>query len=183
MKIYLIGILILATLSLKAQTETITDVDSNTYSTVRNGSQIWMVENLKTTKFNDGSSIPLVINDSVWGTMSQPAYCWYKNDDKSGKKLFGALYNWYAVETGKLCPVGWHAPSHKVWLSNEQLPGGYRDEKGSYWYLNNVGFYWTITELSATEAYIIAVSWTGHQVTRDYSLKSYGFSVRCIKNN
>jgi hypothetical protein len=182
MRTCLIGILIFITLSSKAQTETVTDIDGNTYSIIKKGSQVWMADNLKTTKFNDGSEIPIIIDSSAWGKMAQPAYCWYKNDEKTGKKLYGALYNWFAVASGKLCPVGWHIPARKDWLAIAQLPGGYRDDKGSYEYLKTVSFYWTLTELSVTEAYVTAVSWLGNEVTRDYSLKSYGFSVRCIKN-
>jgi hypothetical protein len=182
MRYYLFIILLLLSLTLKAQTETVTDIDGNTYTTIKKGAEIWMAENLKTTKFNDGGTIPLVPGNSVWESLVQPGYCWYNNDEKTAKNLYGALYNWYAAASGKLCPVGWHVPSDRFWLANPQVPGGYRDEKGSYGYLKTVSFYWTFTELSGTEAYITAVSWLGNVVTKDYSLKSYGFSVRCLKN-
>jgi hypothetical protein len=168
---------------LKAQTEILTDIDGNTYHTIKIREQVWMVENLKTTKFNDGTLIPLVSDSEVWGKISHPAYCWYNNDEKTNKNNYGALYNWFAVETGKLCPIGWHVPSDKVWLEKAILPGGNRDENGAYWYLNYISYYWTSTECSTTEAYDQGVSYLGNQVTRGYTFKKYGHSVRCIKNN
>lgn len=86
----------------------VTDMDGNVYSTIRIGDQCWMVENLKTTKFNDGTNI-----SKTWGTLS-PAYCWYSHNINY-KNPYGALYNWYAVETNKLCPTGWHVPSYAEW--------------------------------------------------------------------
>ena len=183
MKYYIFGFLILTTFSLQAQAENLVDIDGNTYKTILFNKQVWMAENLRTTKFNDGSPIPLVYNSSVWGKLSQPAYCWYNNDVKNNQNQNGALYNWYAVETGKLCPTGWHVPSDKVYLSEAYLPVGYRDENGSYWFVNNTSFYWTSTENSITEAYQAGVSFDGSEVRRDYTLKKYGLPVRCIKND
>ena len=93
---------------------TVSDIDGNTYHTVTLGTQTWTSENLKTTKFNDGSSIPLVTSTIDWGKPS-PGYCWYNNDSADIKNTYGALYNWYAVFTGKLAPKGWHVPSAAEW--------------------------------------------------------------------
>lgn len=87
------------------------DVDGNEYSIVKIGSQIWMSENLKTTKYNDNSSIPNITGGTAWAGLTTPAYCWYNNDAAFNKPLYGALYNWPAVHTGKLCPTGWHVPT------------------------------------------------------------------------
>jgi hypothetical protein len=165
-----------------AQTDSVTDIDGNTYSIIKIRNQIWMVENLRTTRLNDGIVIPLVENSNEWRLTSQPAYCWYNNDEKTNKNLYGALYNWFAVQTGKLCPIGWHVPSDKVWLEKAPIPGGYRDENGFYCYLDNLSYYWTSTEYTSTEAYDQSVSWLGNKVNRGYTLKKYGHSVRCIKN-
>jgi len=94
------------TLNIKA-----TDIEGNTYNTVTIGSQVWMTENLKTTKYNDGSSIPLITDDVQWINSSIGSYCWYNNDISTYKSTYGALYNWYTVNTGKLAPIGWHIPS------------------------------------------------------------------------
>lgn len=89
---------------------TVTDIDGNMYETIVIGTQTWMTENLKTTKFNDGADIQLVTDGSQWSGLSTPSYCWYGNDINN-KDPYGALYNWFAVETGKICPTGWHVPS------------------------------------------------------------------------
>ncbi len=87
------------------------DGDGNNYTVVKIGNQVWMAENLRTTKYNDGVSIPLVSSNTTWGTQTNGAYCWYNNDAATYKNLFGALYNWYAVNTGKLAPTGWRVAS------------------------------------------------------------------------
>ncbi|MGA2405262.1 MAG: fibrobacter succinogenes major paralogous domain-containing protein [Bacteroidales bacterium] len=92
------------------------DIDGNTYKAVKIGTQVWMAENLKTTKYNDNSLIPLVTDNTQWGTLSTPGYCWYNNDAATYKSSYGALYNWYAVDAGSnggrnICPVGWHVPT------------------------------------------------------------------------
>ena len=79
------------------------DADGNSYKVVKIGDQTWMDENLKTTKFNDGTAIPYTKDNSVWSASvlaSTPAYCWYSDD--TYQNAYGALYNWYAVNTGKL---------------------------------------------------------------------------------
>jgi uncharacterized protein (TIGR02145 family)/uncharacterized repeat protein (TIGR02543 family) len=91
------------------------DIDGNIYTTVTIGTQTWMVENLKTTRFNDGSAIPLVADSAAWASLSTPAYCWYNNDSIYKSNNYGALYNWYSVNTGKLAPNGWHVPDTTEW--------------------------------------------------------------------
>ena len=106
---------------------TVTDIDGNVYHTVKIGTQVWMVENLKTTHYNDGTAIPLVTDDKTWGSLTTPGYCWYKNDAAKYKNMNGALYNWYAVNTGKLAPTGWHVPTDTEWttLQNYLIANGY----------------------------------------------------------
>ena len=103
------------------------DTDGNEYSTLVFGSQSWMAENLRTTKFNDNNSIPLQTDDETWGNLLTPAYCWYDNNEASYKNWYGALYNWYAVSTDKLCPIGWHVPSDDDWntLQDHLIANGY----------------------------------------------------------
>ena len=72
--------------------ETVTDIDGNVYRTVRIGTQLWMKENLRTTRLDDGSPIPYVTSNAEWGSISTPAYCWYDHDSKH-KNDYGALYN------------------------------------------------------------------------------------------
>ena len=82
------------------------DEDNNIYTTRVFGNQVWMTENLATTKYNNGTAIP-TSTQGAWPTLTTGAYAWY-NDNISNKDLYGALYNWFAVGTGNLCPDGWH---------------------------------------------------------------------------
>ncbi len=89
----------------------IDDVEGNNYNTTPIATQIWMAENLKTTLYNDNAQIPNVTLNSAWAALTTPAYSWAQNNEATYKPLYGAIYNWYAVATGKLCPAGWHVPS------------------------------------------------------------------------
>jgi uncharacterized protein (TIGR02145 family) len=103
--------------------DTITDIEGNVYNTITIGTQIWMKENLKTTQYNDGTDIPLESADSMWISIKTPGYCWYENS-KSVGKTYGALYNWYTVNTGKLCPAEWHVPVNAEWTMLTSYLGG-----------------------------------------------------------
>lgn len=105
------------------ETGLVTDADGNSYTSVTIGAQVWMVENLQTTKYNDGTAIPLV---ETWNYPIKPGYCWY-NKDIANKGSYGALYNWYAVNTGKLAPTGWHVPTDADWttLENYLMANGF----------------------------------------------------------
>lgn len=129
----------------------IADADGNTYNTVTIGNQVWMAENLKTTIYNDNTEIPLIVDNSVWAGAVIPGYCWYNNDAISYKDVYGALYNWYALDTAvngvkNLCPVGWHLPEDGEWiiltnyLGGEGVAGGKLKETGTaHWQTPNVG--------------------------------------------
>ncbi|MBV5313661.1 MAG: DUF1566 domain-containing protein [Prolixibacteraceae bacterium] len=103
---------------------TVTDSDANTYNTITIGTQIWMAENLKTTKFNDGKPIPNVTSNTSWIAQTNPVYCWYNNDISAYKNKYGALYNWYAVNTGKLAPTGFHVATPYEWSILANYLGG-----------------------------------------------------------
>jgi uncharacterized protein (TIGR02145 family) len=102
----------------------VADGDSNTYVTVKIGAQTWMLENLKTTKFNDNTVIPEVTNDTLWSVTTNPGYCWYDNNIFY-KEPYGALYNWHAVSTGKLAPQGWHVATKEDWEQLLDYLGGH----------------------------------------------------------
>jgi uncharacterized protein (TIGR02145 family) len=126
--------------------ETVTDIDGNVYHTITIGTQVWLMENLRTTKYNDGTVIPFIVDAAdVWYELNAPGYCWYDNDESS-KNITGALYNWYAVNTGKLAPKGWRVPSDEDWqilidyLGGENIAGGKMKETGSaHWFEPNTG--------------------------------------------
>ena len=137
-------------------TLSIVDSDGNSYTNVTIGTQIWLSENLKTTKLNNGTPIPNIKNGTEWRNLSTPGYClmdigYYGTMTESKyKKTFGLLYNWYAVSTGKLCPEGWHIPTDKDWhilinlLGGENIAGGKLKLTGTFegndglWYSPNI---------------------------------------------
>lgn len=94
----------------------ITDIDGYKYPTIQIGTQTWLAENLKVTKYNDGTIIPNVTASNEWKNLTTGAWTYY-NSDSSFNKLYGKLYNWHAVNTGKLCPSGWHIPTDAEWAT------------------------------------------------------------------
>ena len=98
---------------------TVMDADGNIYNEVYIGDQTWMNGNLKTTKYNDGSPILNLINKTSWIHDTIGAYCWYI-DDLKNRDPRGAIYNFNAVKTGKLCPCGWHVATDDDWNQLEQ---------------------------------------------------------------
>ena len=106
--------------------ETVKDADGNKYNTIRIGTQIWTVENLKTTRYNDSTLIPNVTDSSTWSKLTTGAFSNYDNLE-SNATTYGRLYNWHAVNTGKLAPVGWHVPTDDDWtiLENYLIANGY----------------------------------------------------------
>jgi len=98
-----------------------TDADSNHYAVVQIGNQIWMEENLKTTKYRDGSSISNVTDSATWGSTTNGAWCNFLNDPAEGA-YYGRLYNYYAVaDSRNLCPAGWHVAKNAEWNIMEKL--------------------------------------------------------------
>jgi uncharacterized protein (TIGR02145 family) len=126
-----------------------TDQDGNVYKTVTIGTQTWMAENLRTTKYNDGTAIPNVTVNNEWAALTTGAYCNYKNTTGIDTiATYGRLYNWYAVNTGKLAPIGWHVPTDAEWttlttyLGGTSVPGagGKLKETGTtHWISPNTG--------------------------------------------
>jgi uncharacterized protein (TIGR02145 family) len=114
-----------------ASAGTLTDTDGNVYQTVQIGTQVWTVENLRVTKYNDGSSIPLDTSTATWGNATTPMFCYYSNTTNSDSiKKYGALYNWYVVNPlnpKKIAPTGWHVPTDAEWdtLQNNLIAKGY----------------------------------------------------------
>jgi uncharacterized protein (TIGR02145 family) len=149
----IIGFLILVSVSCKKDNDntsdipsTVTDIDGNVYHTITIGKQTWMVENLKTTRFRNGDSIPNIKVDSTWSKLTTAAYCNIGNDTSLGN-IYGRLYNIAAVhEVRNICPVGWHVPTDADWgilsseLGHNEIAGGKMKETGtSHWASPNTG--------------------------------------------
>jgi uncharacterized protein (TIGR02145 family) len=117
-----------------------TDANGNNYSVVQIGSQTWMAENLKTTKYQNGDQIPNITNNTVWSNLTTGAYCDYNNDE-TNSETYGHLYNWYAASDSRnVAPKGWHVPAGKEWetlanyLGTDSLKGEKLKETGiSHW--------------------------------------------------
>lgn len=107
----------------------ISDYDGNIYSSLSIGNQCWIVENLTTSYYNDGQKIPTDLSNTAWITATTGAFANYGNSETLNA-TYGKLYNWYAVNTQKLCPKGWHVPTIEEWqilfdhLGGEAVAGG-----------------------------------------------------------
>ncbi|MFN2128485.1 MAG: FISUMP domain-containing protein, partial [Anaerolineales bacterium] len=212
----------------------VNDIDGNQYNAVKIGSQVWMNENLKTTKYSNGDIIgttsPATLDISG---ESEPKYQWAYAGDEGNVSSLGRLYTWYAVNDSRnVCPEGWHVPSDaewttlsdyltengygyegsggdiakslaatNSWIPNEvlgtpgnhlpsnnssnfnALPAGLRNLSGLFDYLGTQGLWWSATELSESIG-SNRIIYSGldflHKSTN--LEKSYGFSVRCIKD-
>jgi uncharacterized protein (TIGR02145 family) len=192
-------------------TTSIEDNEGNIYYTIKIGTQVWMAENIKATKYNDGTDIPLVTDNYLWAALTTPAYCWY-NNDLTNKNIYGALYNWFTVNTGKLCPSGWHIPTHVEWgmlatyvgvslaggklkeagLSHWQSPNsdgtnesGFTALPGGYRFNDDGTFYdlgYTGSWWSSFEGVSYQMYYNRNDLYWFWAIKAYGFSVRCLKD-
>ncbi len=130
------------------------DVTGRSYPVIQIGSQVWMGSNLKTWKFNDGTLIPSWSNPNIWDTLVIPAMIWYDNNAWMDT-TFGCLYNWYAANTGKLAPAGWHVPTDFEWttlvnyLGGSDVAGGLMKSTGILGTGNGL---WTTPNLGATNS-------------------------------
>jgi uncharacterized protein (TIGR02145 family) len=193
--------------------DTISDIDGNIYKTIMIGNQIWMAENLQTTRLYDGTSItPVNFSELELNYMNtNPAYGWYDNYPEYCKPTFGKLYNWFAVNTGKLCPAGWNVASVYDWetlisyLGGRDIAGDKLKETGiAHWdppnaeSTNESGFtalpslapgvsegWWSRTQLGTEEYANVWSYWVGgnySKVERGDVRTNTGLHVRCIKD-
>ena len=188
----------------------IADIDGNTYKTVQIGRQCWMAENLKTSKYQDGTTIPNVTGNSQWGRLTTGAWVHYDNSS-ANETVYGKLYNWYAVaDRRNVCPTGWYVPSDAEWtiLSNfigtdvgfkmksttgwvnngngsnasgfNGLPGGYRFPDDEFNAVGRDGYFWSSSEASSGVARNRGLGGGVRALGRGSHYKSDGFSVRCV---
>ena len=191
----------------------LTDIDGNTYESVVLGNQEWMAENLRTSKYADGTLIPNITEKYSWRGLDSAAWCHYDNDSQYDS-IYGKIYNWYSVETDKLCPTGWHVPSYDEWTvltdylsanghkmkegaalkSKSQwdgtdnygwkaLPGGSRSWNGNYGSDGRLGYWWSSSENTPTKAWIRYLLESDTLVASYKMSKGYGFSVRCLRDD
>lgn len=128
---------------------TVTDIDGNKYKTIQIGTKVWMAENLKVTKLNDGTPISFESSNNSWMTKVNPLYCWYNNDIEN-KNTYGALYNRHTVNTGKLCPIGWHVSTDSNWSTLTNNTGG--DNNAAIKLKETGNYHWSGTSSNATNS-------------------------------
>jgi uncharacterized protein (TIGR02145 family) len=198
---------------------TVTDIDGNVYNIVNIGTQAWMKENLKTTKYSNGdaivTTIPVTLDIS---SESSPKYQWAYDGNVSNVDTYGRLYTWYAAaDSRNVCPTGWHVPVDAEWttlityLGNESvaggklkelglihwmtpntdadnstgftaLPGGFRYGNGTFGGIGGYGYWWSLSEGSSTYAWYMVMYYNSGFIDRISNSKSFGFSVRCLRD-
>jgi uncharacterized protein (TIGR02145 family) len=198
---------------------TMTDQNGNTYKTIVIGTQTWMAENLRVTKYRNGDPIPNSTNNAAWIALTTGSYCNYDNATDNDKiNTFGRLYNWYAVNDSRnIAPTGWHVPTDAEWTTlitylggqslaggnlkeigtthwispNDgadnasgftALPGGYRGTNGEFFTFGFTGHWWSSSVYDAANAWGLYVNCFDANASRYSKGKSYGFSVRCVKD-
>ena len=152
------------------------DIDGNEYATVIIGNQVWMAENLKVSKYRDGSAIPTGHSDNDWMNLSTGAYSVYDNTE-SNADTYGYLYNWYAVDDSRnIAPAGWHVATDAEWttltdyLGGTSVAGGKMKETGtSHWNSPNTG----ATNESGFTAF--PGGYRHYNNGKDYDIGSYGY--------
>lgn len=187
-------------------TGTAVDIDGNVYHTIKIGSQVWMVENLKTTRYRNGDPITNYTNmQNLWASYSQGAYCIYQNN-QSYASTYGYLYNWYAaVDNRDIAPAGWHVPTDQDWTTLETYLGGTSvaggkmklnpgtnesgfsalyggwctGDLGAYQDIFNVAIWWSSTYNSTYFSHW-DVTTTDTFLYTNNSNQHSGYSIRCI---
>ena len=189
---------------------TITDIDGNVYETVVIGNQTWMKSNLNVSKYKDGTPIPEVTDPVEWAKLTTGAWCYYDYDSSNGK-VYGKLYNWYAVNDKRgLAPTGFSIPTDVEWttltsfigseagdkmkqvdwssdlkVANSSgftaLPGGICISNGDFYFIGEYGYWWSASIVDAATAWNRSLGYNSSIACRSYDDKNYGFAVRCIK--
>lgn len=130
--------------NLSAQTagSGVTDIDGNNYPTVIIGTQEWMKENLRVTKYSNGDAIPNITDNTQWGNLTSGAWSHYNNDSQY-ENPYGKLYNWYTVvDPRNVCPTGWHVPTDAEYtllidyLGGGPVAGGKMKSTGTQYWLS-----------------------------------------------
>ena len=205
--------------------------EGKTYKTIVIGKQEWMAENLDVSHYRDGTPIVNLQENYDWDEIPQnpdksideiSAWCYYENNEKYGK-IYGKLYNWYAVNNPRgLTPKGWRIPTKEDWsiltkyisdpqlgpecdsikllergtshwcrsskkVTNETgftaLPGGQRSYDGKFKSIRNLGYWWSsdLIKDSPPRALCFYITYYKSRLEKDYLIRDYGLSVRCIK--
>lgn len=191
---------------------TVTDIDGNVYDVVKIGSKCWTKQNLKTTRYNDGTVIAKDLNNADWSNTLAGACAVY--NDSAQNEILGKFYNYYAVVSGKLCPAGWHIPTEAEfnelvatvggvnngaaikavgqWPAGQgatntsgfsAIPAGFRVLDGTYLGRGEDAHFWSSTIGSdAQPAHLFLSDASGNAINIEGYPKNNGFSCRCVKD-
>ena len=174
------------------------DVDNNYYSIVNIGTQTWMVDNLKTTKYRNGDAIGTTTSTSIPNDATSK-YQWAYNKSESNVAIYGRLYTWWAAtDSRNIAPIGWHVATDAEWatLQSYLIANGYdcftttgnyvsnvlAGNSGPFYAVGYYGYWLTATENTSTNVWYRYLYNSNYLLDRYYSPKSYGFSVRCVKD-
>jgi uncharacterized protein (TIGR02145 family) len=188
--------------------QTIKDREGNLYRTILVGNHLWMAENMKASRFQNGDPIPDVKEAKEWKDLKSPAHCDLNNVPENTKK-YGRIYNWYtASDPRNICPAGWHVPSDKEWatltiyLTGEKGPGGVLPEmaalnrevfpklpeefRGYDGEFSHIGYggggWWSSTPAADQTGYYRGVTYNTAGKQRMEGLKYFGYHIRCVKD-
>jgi uncharacterized protein (TIGR02145 family) len=189
---------------------TVRDIDGHVYQTVQIGDQVWMAENLKTTRYADGTSIATGLDEVEWESTTSGAFGAHGADP-----VYGFFYNWYAASSGKICPAGWHIPGKLEWtrlaeyLEGRALAGGKLKDTSSLWSSPNTGAtnisgfsalpagfffgrstsnnglqcgFWSSTLINDDFAYANSLSYFFSSLEEVAAKKNLGFNCRCVRD-
>lgn len=189
--------------------ESLTDNEGNSYRAISIGNQVWMAENLRVTTLNDGTPLEMISFGGTGENNKNPAYGWYNSFPQYYRSTFGTLYNWYAVNSGRLCPAGWHVPSGSEWETLIAGLGGYnaagnklRETGTTHWdppndgSTNESGFtalpalfpggidgWWSVTRMNPDDYVMVWCYFISYiNIMRTEANGSVGMHVRCLKN-
>jgi len=180
------------------------------YKVIQAGDQYWMAENLATRTYRNGQKIPFIESPDVWKDIETPG-CGYYNNDPTMLRKYGMLYNWYAVETGKLCPPGWRVASNDDWVKLETSLGGHLRAggkmksvtgwKGKHVSADDINFnalpggyrlnedfmegfaaiWWSSTSVDDQWVWGRRIDYDSAELLNTFNNRQNGFSVRCVK--
>lgn len=171
-------------------TPTVTDIDGNQYRTIQIGTQVWMAENLKTSKYCNGDPIQNIDDAIQWANLTTGAWSHYNIEIEN---RYGKFYNWYAVDDARnICPCNWHVPTKAEWTvlldflegksgDFSPLPGGIRYSHGSFDSIGEFGYWWSSTEDGIDYAWFVGYDIVFSSGDLPWP-KKWGMSVRCLKD-
>ena len=141
--IFLFGIIGIKILLVSGCVKKDNSEDPIVFKSVKIGTQTWMAENLKVTKYRNGDPIPYVESNTEWMNLTTGSYCNYDNNIANAD-IYGRLYNWYAInDTRNIAPAGWHVPTCEEWqilinhLGLDYASDWLRETGNIHWYGDN----------------------------------------------